>query len=461
MKAKRDLAEGFLNRFATRGVQGLATHSPMLRQSAYLGVVAIFHAGLAVLMAWYVIARIGVNVESDAFFASSALTQFVFVLLTTTLVPVLVPLLAIGDDKQFHDDVWSFFALTAAVFLVIAIALGVTSHIWIPWIVPGFSLAGKSLTLQLTRIQLVSMVLNAMIVMLWAAHHARHRFLWVEVSGCLANLGGLVFLMLMLRRFGISAAAWNTVFCNGLKLLLLLPILGHWRRPVWNSSAVREAWRRLKPLLPGHVYLRTDSLLDRFLASMTGAGSLSLLYVAQQVYASILLLLGKAVAAPMTPKLAIEASENNPHVYRRTYYSRLGLMLLVTLSGCLLLAGATPIFTLLIGHGGITPGNVRALWLIMIALAGSFVGGALAQVTAGAFYATGNTKTPTKFSVVVYSFFIPLKIAAFFRYGILGLAITMSAYSLTNFLVQFFALGPRLRRTVGQTPNAIPGAADG
>ncbi len=449
-----------LNRITNRGVPGLAAHSPMLKQSAHLGLLAIGHAGLAVLMAWYVIARIGVNIESDAFFASGALTQFVFVLLTTTLVPVLVPLLAVGDDKQFHGDVWSFFSLTAALFFIIAIALGITSHIWVPWIVPGFSVAGKSLTLQLTRIQLVSMFLNAIIVTLWAAHHARHRFVWVELSGSLANLCGLIFLMLMLPRIGISAAAWNTVFCNGLKLIFLLPILGHWRRPVWSSAALSEAWRRFKPLLPGHVYLRTDSLLDRFLASMTGAGSLSLLYVAQQVYASILLLLSKAVAAPMTPKLAIEARQNNLHIYRRTYYSRLGLVLLVTLSGCLLLAGALPIFRLLIGHGGITPGNLHSLWLIMIALTGTFVGGALAQVTAGAFYATGNTKTPTKLSVVVYSFFIPLKIAAFFKYGILGLAITMSAYSLTNLVVQLFALGWRVRLTEKQTLVAVTSVAD-
>jgi len=58
--------------------------------------------------------------------------------------------------------------------------------------------------------------------------------------------------------------------------------------------------------------LRTDPLLDRFLASMTGAGSLSLLYVAQQNYASILLLLGKAVAAPMTPKLALRRAKTIP-----------------------------------------------------------------------------------------------------------------------------------------------------
>jgi peptidoglycan biosynthesis protein MviN/MurJ (putative lipid II flippase) len=455
MKAKPNVAEGVLKPMTSGGIRGLAGHSVMLKQSLHLGVAAICHAGLAVLMAWYVIARIGVSVESDAFFASGALPQFVFALLSTTLVPVLVPLLALRDDNQFRVDAWSFLSLTTALFLVIALVMGVTSFLWVPWIVPGFSLAGKALTLHLTKIQLASMVLNAMIVILWALHHARQRFLWVELSGSLANVAGFAFLIVTLPRFGIVAAAWNTVFYNSLKLIFLLPILGGWRRPTWHWSVIREAWQRWKPLLPAHVYLRTDPLLNRFLASLTGAGSLSLLYVAQQIYASILLLVGKAVAAPMTPKLAIEARENNSGVYRRTYYSRLSLMLVVTCCGCLLLAAAAPAFKLLSGHGGITPDNVRALWLIMMALAGTLVGGALGQVTAGAYYAAGNTRTPTKISTILYSFFIPLKIASFFRYGMLGLAVTMSAYSLTNFLVQFLALRSRVR--IGEeTPIPVP-----
>ena len=93
MKAKINFADAILSRVASRGSRGLATHSVMLKQSLHLGAAATCHAGLAVLMAWYVVARIGVNVESDAFFASTALPQFVFAVLSTTLVPVLVPLL--------------------------------------------------------------------------------------------------------------------------------------------------------------------------------------------------------------------------------------------------------------------------------------------------------------------------------------------------------------------------------
>src|SRR5205085_5792037 len=154
-------------------------------------------------------------------------------------------------------------------------------------------------------------------------------FARVELSAALANVAGVLFLVLAIPRFGIWAAAMNIVFFNGLKLALLLPILGRNGWPRLRSPAVREAWQRLKPVLPGQVYLRTDPVLDRFLTSLTGAGTLSLLHVAQQIYASVILLLGKAVIAPMAPKLAVEARAGKWDSYRRTYQTRFWLLLTI------------------------------------------------------------------------------------------------------------------------------------
>ncbi len=445
---------GMLNRVAGFRARTEGTYSSLIKQGIGLGGLAVCNSALPFLMMWYVVTSIGVNVETDAFFASGALPQFVFIVLTATLLPVLIPLLATRDAEHFSADAWSFFTLTIALFSLIAIILYASSDVWVPLLVPGFPASVKLLTISLTKIQLISMVLNAAIVTLWAAQHARGRFVWVEFSSMVANLAGLLFLSLALRRFGIRAAAWNIVFYNSLKLLFLLPALGRWCRPAWHSPTVREAVRRFRPLLPGHLYLRVDPLLDRFLTSMTGIGSLSLLYIAQQVYASIILVLGKAVVAPMTPKLAVEAGEGDWGRYRRTYHSRLLLLFIVTSLGLLLLllAVSTHALRFVIGHGGVTAVNVNTLWLIMVALAGALVGGILSQVTAGAYYAMGDTKTPTKVSAFIYTFYIPIKVLALFKYGVLGLAVSISAYYITNFLVQFWSLSKRVAQ---QTPQLV------
>jgi peptidoglycan biosynthesis protein MviN/MurJ (putative lipid II flippase) len=110
------------------------------------------------------------------------------------------------------------------------------------------------------------------------------------------------------------------------------------------------------------------------------------------------------------------------------------------------LAFGEPVLRLAIGHAGVTKENVYTLWLVMIALAGAFAGGVSGQVVSGAFYAAGNTKTPTKVSALVYTIYLPLKIAIFLRYGLIGLAVTVSAYFVANFLIQFFTLEREVSR---------------
>jgi putative peptidoglycan lipid II flippase len=417
------------------------------RQGLNLAALAACNAGLAVLSAWYIVTRVGLNFSSDAFFASGALPQLAFILLSTTLLPVLVPLLSTKDEERLREDVWTTFVLTTGLFLIIGVALYLTCSLWVPRLVPGFSSEGKSLTIMLTKIQIVSMVLNAGIVTLWAAQHARRRFVWVELSGVLANVAGLLFLISLLPRFGIVAAAWNTVFYNSLKFILLLPGLGSWRRPAFRSATVKETTRLLKPLLPGQAYLRAEPLLDRFLTSMNGAGSLSLLYVAQQIYSAVGLVVSKAVIAPVVPRLAVEA-QSGWRAFRRTYRQRLLLILAMTSAGVMLLFLGEPLLRIAIGHGGVTIENVQTLWLVMLALVGTFAGGVSGQVVSNAFYAACNTRTPTKISAIVYTIYLPLKITVFMKYGLVGLALTVSAYFVTNFLIQLFMLEREVSRKI-------------
>ena len=56
-------------------------------QGFNVGALAICNAALALLSAWFIVSRIGLNVETDAFFASGALPQLAFLLLSTNAPP--------------------------------------------------------------------------------------------------------------------------------------------------------------------------------------------------------------------------------------------------------------------------------------------------------------------------------------------------------------------------------------
>jgi peptidoglycan biosynthesis protein MviN/MurJ (putative lipid II flippase) len=83
----------------------------------------------------------------------------------------------------------------------------------------------------------------------------------------------------------------------------------------------------------------------------------------------------------------------------------------------------------------------------MLGLIGLLIGGTAGQVTAVAFYAMGDTKTPTMLFVWTFTIYIPIKFLVFLHYGLLGLAIATSVHLIINFLLQLVILERVTSRT--------------
>jgi putative peptidoglycan lipid II flippase len=415
--------------------------SRLIRLSLTLAALALCNAVLAMLLPLYVVTRMGVGIQTDAFFASGALSQLIFLVASASLTQVIIPLLATEDEETFRQDAWGLFLAISGVFVLLSVVLFVTAPYWVSLIVPGFSAEAFRLTVTLSRIQLLGMIGNALVLVLWSVYYARQRFLWAEISSVIANVVALIFLYWTLARYGIVAAAWATVLSLGLKVGLLMPILGRWQKPDWNSFAIKEAWRRIKPFILGQTYAKSEPLIDRFLTSLTTAGSLSLLYFGQQIYSAVNLVIVKAVSTPTVPRLAIAAKSRDWRSFRHVYRERLIWILVIAIAGCsVLFFIGEPVLRLMIGHGGITTQNVHVLWWIMVALAGLLIGGTAGQVISTAFYAIGDTRTPTMLFIGTYTVYIPLKILVFLHYGVIGIAVATSVHLTVNFLVQLVVL---------------------
>ena len=412
-----------------------------MKQTPTLACLAGANILVTLLFQWCVITQLGVGIETDALFAGMAVPQLILMVVSSSLTHVLVPLLATENKLTFRQNAWGFFLGVSGLFTMLALALHITAGYWVPWLVPGFSQSARVLTISLTRIQLVSMIFTASASVLWSVYHARQRFIWVELSTLLSNFIALVLIWKLLAIYGVTGAALVIVLRTALQVAWLMPGLGRWQWPDWRSPAMREAWVRIRPLLIGTTYYRTDPLIDRFLASMAPAGGLSLLYIGQQIYGVANVVAEKALAAPMVPQLAIEAVAGRWSAFRRTYQKRLLFVGGLTLLGYLgLLIAGEQILNLLIGHGGVTKENVHLLWLIMVALAGFFIGGAMGQITSTTFYAMGDTRTPTRMSIVTYTIYIPAKVLGFMYYGLIGLAVVTSIYLFVNLIVQVLLL---------------------
>lgn len=417
-----------------------------MRLAISLGGLSAANLLLLALFQWYVLVALGPGVETDALFAGMAVPQLVLAVVGGSLMHVLVPFLAGEEEERFRKDAWGVFLALGAGFGSLSLLLCLFAPYWVPYLVPGFSHAGKALTVHLTRIQVLGVLFTALTAVLWAAYHARRRFIWAEASPLIGNAAALGGLAWALPRYGVAAAAWIMVLRSFLQMALLLPGLAAYRKPEWKSGALRDIWRRLKPLLLGSTYYKTDLLLDRFLSSMTPSGGLSLLYLAQQVYNAANEIINKAIAAPMVPLLAEQAKSGDSAGFRASYRMRLAWMAALSLGGYMILLGiGKPLLQLLIGYGGVTGQNVTQLWTILLCLGGMFVGGALGQILSSAFYAKADTVTPTKIGAAVFTVGMVLKVAGFFLLGLLGIAIGTSLYYLLAGGALYFFLEEKRR----------------
>ena len=367
--------------------------------------------------------------ETDALFAGMTIPQLVTAVISGSLMQVLVPILSGKNASRLRLDAWSLLFLVGGLFGVVCILLCLTAQLWIPLTVPGFDEAGKMLTVDLARIQLIGMVFTAINGVQWAAYHARQEFLWAEFTPILASAFALLLLIWALPLFGVIAAAWISALRMGLQTLLLAPGMGKPVWPNWRSPAISVAWRRIKPLLLGTTYYMTDPVVDRFLLSTTSSGSLSLYYLAQQIYGAASEVISKAIATPLIPVLSKLHDVNDRDGFRHAYHQKLWQVAAFSLIGLLILGlFGQDLLSPLVRYGRLSNRNLELLWLMMLLMVGRFAIGNIGMIMTSMLYSLGDTKSPTEVGVVAYTLGIVIRIVMFYFAGVLGLAMGITIH---------------------------------
>jgi putative peptidoglycan lipid II flippase len=407
-----------------------------MKLTVQLGALAAVNIALSFVFQWYIFTHFGADVETDAFFAGTTIPQLILAVVSGSLTHVLVPILAGQTEARLQHDSWAFLSLISGFFLCLSFVLYMSAPWWVPLTVPGFTDSAQALTVTLARIQLVGVVFAGINGVQLAVFHARKTFLWAELAQLISSAFCLFLLALTLPVFGIIAAAWIAALKFALLTVLLLPGMGYPVKVKLGDPIVRTAWRRIKPLLAGTAYYKTDILIERFLLSAANPGTLSIFHFAQQLYGAANQVLNKAITVPAVPMLSQARRQNDEVAFRKLYGRKLRQMVLISLAGlfCLIFFGK-PLLALLVGYGSITDENIELLWLILIWLSGVLVGGATGQIASCAFYSIGNTSTPVKMSVITYTLYIPVKITSFLVWGVAGLAVVTTVYYLINLLL--------------------------
>ena len=407
-----------------------------VRLSTALGGLALATISVSFLSQWYALTELGAGTQTDALFAGMVIPQLVLAIVSDSLGFAIVPLLATSTAEDSRREGWSIFQCVGLFFSAIAFVLIIFAPYWVPFLVPGFDDEGIALTIYLVRFQSFLMILIALNAILRSIYHARQRFVFAETSLAVASVISFLFLLWSLPKYGVVAVVWSFILRSTLVMLFLLPGMGAYNPLNLRSPLLREIWIRIRPLLIGTTYYRSELVLDRFLSSMAPSGGLSLLYFGQQIYGASGQILNRSIAAPMIPQLSKHAYAGNWSSFRANYRTRLLSLVCLTLVGCfLLLFLGEPILKFIFGRKNMTSSDIHLLWVIMVALCGMLIGDPVNHTICSTFYSIGDTKTPTKIGMYVYTIAIIGKLFAFVIWGIVGIAVAASLFYAIKVLI--------------------------
>lgn len=414
-----------------------------------LGILSSINLGAMFLFQWYVLTQLGAGVETDALFAGMTVPQLVLAVVGSSLTHVLVPVFSGEKEEAMRTYAWTLSLLVCGFFGLSSVLLYFSAPWWVPLTVPGFDEAGKLMTLELTRIQLIGLIFSGLSGVQLAACNAKHQFLRAEFISMVATISMLLLLVWVLPRYGVFGAAWLGVVRVGMQAILLVPTMGPPIHIDIKSTAVTQTWVRIKPLLLGAAYYKSEPLIDRLLLSFASNGSISLYYFGQQLFGAATQVICTAAVRPLVPVLS-ECYKKNRYLDFWCSYRNGLFRIAVIAAGGLVVFGlwGGELLGLLVGHGSINSSNVHKLWLIMICLSGAFFGGALALISTASLYSLGNTKTPTVIGMYSYTVYLPLKVLSFFYFGAYGLAVGSSIFYLANFFIQRWCLDKEISNLV-------------
>lgn len=404
-----------------------------------LGTLVTLNLLFGVLVQGLVILLIGPGPETDALFASLTIPQLLLVLTSGPSARVLLPLFSRApDEATVQGAAWTLLQVIVAVVATFAGALAAAAAFWVPLLFPGFDAATRALTITLTRLQLAGVVLTAAVTVLAAFHQSRGRFIRVEGGLLLGTAVAALLMPIGVRTFGVGGAAVLTILQAGLQGLGLLRGLGRWQRPDWRAPAVADLGRAVVPLIAGALVYKNERTVDRWLASFTSGGNLSLLALAHQGCASATVLVHRVATAPLVPALARHHASGEIVAFRQVY--RRGARRLSVITGALWAAGAIGgwfVLPWLPRVGGLTPDDLRAFWVVGLALGGYLVGAGCGQILGAAFYARGDTMTPTRVGLGAFAVSVPARALGLALWGAPGIALGSSLYHVVNAVILF------------------------
>jgi putative peptidoglycan lipid II flippase len=377
--------------------------------SSAIVAAGFFSSKVLGLLREILIARaFGTRGDLDAFFAATQFSDLLFAVvaggaLASVFIPVFSGYLIQGDDARRAG--WKFAsAVVNAVFLIVLgfalvgmiFAQPFTDH----FLAPGFPPERRALTADLLRLILLATIIFGVSGTLTGILHAHNHFVLPALAPSLYNLGMIAGTVWLAPRLGIFGLAYGVVAGSALHLVIQLPGLvrhgAHYFLTLgWRHAGMASLLALVGPRVVTMLAVRATSIIMTNAASRLSEGSISALSYAYSLWQFPETLIGTAIALAAFPRLAACASANKIAELRALYRLALFSILSMAIPAALVaILFARPIVSFLFQRGAFGGASTELVAAVLQCYALAIIGESLLELTARAFYAQRNARTP-------------------------------------------------------------------
>lgn len=389
-----------------------------ITEAAFLLILAFMASrGLGIVRQTFFNILFGTGPAANAYYAAAYLPETLFDLIAGgALIHAFLPVFLSYEKVHGQREAWRLTSLVFNVMVVVLTLVVLVGEWCAPafvnnWLVPGYSLAERSLTTDLTRVMLIQPLLLGLGSVITAALNSKRQFLLPAVSVAIFNIGligglGATFLF---RNIGIYGPTYGMLAAAALQTLVMVPALvkqGARYSFTWqlNHPGLREVLRLLVPnVIAVGIFSATPIIDTVFISYMPDSASLAASRNAYMLFGVPMALVSQAVGQAAMPQLTALATAQKYVRLRQTLYkvllAALTFSILAALSLVLL---GRPAIRILFQHGAFDEHSAYVTNLALLGYAIALPGQTLASLLILTFYAMKNAVVPLGASVAAF-----------------------------------------------------------
>lgn len=400
----------------------------------------------------------GAGMEMDAFFAATTIPQIAIAILSGILATTFIPVF-IETKAKDESNAWKVASISLNIIFLILFFMVLVGFLWsnsvIALISPGFPVQTSALAASLLRILLFSLIFAGSSMILTSLHYAHQRFFKPSFAQGLNSIITFLFVLNLRSSLGIKSIAIGTLVGSIVQFVYLLPIFFKKGRYSFEfdfkKKEVLKLGRLMLPLLIGSIFYKTNNLIERFIASKLGEGSVSYLGYAYKIILAFSVVVSQGVSTALFPRMS-ELSALKDYESLKEILSK-GIRILIIISvpiAFMIFLARFELVSLIFERGSFGSQATEAVGNALMAYLGFFVAVSISLPIVNTLYSLQETKTVA--IVGVFGFILYVFLAFFLSnyFSYIGIALAVSIQYIINVTLFVFILEKRLVRIEGQ-----------